>query len=1154
MPYLKESSFAEQKISKKLFNPSEKIQEPTVEYIIDDACLSKIDKKFIEDSQYQNACATSAILTFEDGTEIIENDGFNDDNTLIIEKVNENKYKVTPNLLYFNSYELKLKKGELVTNRKVYLPFYLKVYNVSDWNSLKLTSSQNVILLEDVTIEPDKVNESSGETEYNISSVYKDINNLLGNDKTISITNGKVSYPIIRKITKIMRDVNFKNIKIVKRGNTNYAGIITNNSGTITNCSFENISIESGANQVGMVGMSNGYINNVHLKNISVIASSYVGGLVGYDSGNDTNIHISNIYAQNVFVSGKIYVGGIAGNISYPIQNISSTNSIVIGNGDYVGGLVGKGNVSNSSISNSKIYAQGTYVGGAGGYSSSKVENLNVENVQISDDYSTIAYSDFDDDNEIQKYFKETIQALYLKNSNSKSSRLVGGIYGYTYSVSKSQAKNIILANKNDLEEYTALNAENVGGIVGGYINNIKTNLVEDSIIYAKNNVGGIVGISSFTISQNAVIGSQIEAKGSNAGGIIGKHGSVTYGEPVISTNQVMSSNIKSAENSGGIVGYIEDISVYSQKISMVFNMAFDSNISGTNAGGIIGNLYKVPDQATFSFFRGVFYGTVENSQPVSDDVHPLIGKIQNFATLGYYIDSQDIESFVEKIQYVEYVGGNSESLQGYQINSLEKLKEVLPVTATLWRYPTGENGINYFPVLNALDISKEDYIEIPTGLLTRSKKRMVKNNSNVNISYNLYSSDVDKINIEFSEIDSNSQFYYEIGEYKSSLIPINKNTYTIYYDYKTPIKIHLEQGVNYKEKTYKSSDLSRVITLVGDKTYYIDSKTLYGEAKAIMGSFVNLYDNKALTSNGKIYNIETKEETDTTHSYELLDEAKPLYKFSYNNNSISTYYNYSLINDEKKDYQIIIKNGKLNIIDNNLNNKKNSYIIDNYNDSEYQVVLQNTNSLYSLKNDIKKTDDFKNSDIEDMYTDIYGRNNLVVIKYSNGEIYTFDYRTGKKIFSNFSEDVSLLEYLYKKITNSGSQSEIPSASFDKYQEIEILKKKIEEISPEEASQKISNDNSSVTSGKKKYISVYNTVTSDYDIYSVDDLLTSQELESENNKIYKDYELVRFYRNSTGRNQKFSLNGIITFGLSILAILSTLYLLVNRKRKARGVA
>ena len=118
---------------------------------------------------------------------------------------------------------------------------------------------------------------------------------------------------------------------------------------------------------------------------------------------------------------------------------------------------------------------------------------------------------------------------------------------------------------------------------------------------------------------------------------------------------------------------------------------------------------------------------------------------------------------------------------------------------------------------------------------------------------------------------------------------------------------------------------------------------------------------------------------------------------------------------------------------------------------------------------------------------------------------------------------------------------------------MEKLKIKIEEISISDAKGKITGNNS-ITSSGKNYTMVYNANTKKYDIYNLEEVLTSPEsITTENDKINSDYELVEFYNTSHTTKQEKSLSGIIIFTLSIVSIFGALYLLINRKR-LRGVS
>ena len=98
-------------------------------------------------------------------------------------------------------------------------------------------------------------------------------------------------------------------------------------------------------NYVGLFGHveQNGVIQKLGIEGINVIGNYGVGGLVGYNAG-----QISFCYAKGI-VTGNLYVGGLAGEIS-PYSRLFSCYFMGEINGNsYVGGLVG-GNYGNSSF------------------------------------------------------------------------------------------------------------------------------------------------------------------------------------------------------------------------------------------------------------------------------------------------------------------------------------------------------------------------------------------------------------------------------------------------------------------------------------------------------------------------------------------------------------------------------------------------------------------------------------------------------------------------------------------------------------------------------------------------------------------------------------------------------------------------------------
>ena len=645
---------------------------------------------------------------------------------------------------------------------------------------------------------------------------------------------------------------------------------------------------------------------------------------------------------------------------------------------------------------------------------------------------------------------------------------------------------------------------------------------------------------------------------------------------PNIQENMIIKSKITSGTNSGGVVGEFLNNNTLSQTVKFRQNLVIDTTVQATNsdgnAGGLIGNLYQIPSSDIINYDYSLFYGTISNNKNCSEC--SLVGNIQNMNTGVEFGYGKEInyEEFTNRSKFKQYIGKPlDENSLSYHINSINDLYPFIGV----YKFIDLNDEKNYFPVFNENNnsnypvVNAKDYVLIPynsttdiyqNALATSYSSRMLRNYSRissnpVNLDFDVYASDVNKLNIEFSDVDSDTYFYYKIGDYISSYIPVEKRTYTLTYDFSNPIKIYLTNGFNSKEKTIDSKELVRTIGIINDKTYYINGTSLYSEDKVITGKFKNLYGSDVLTSDGKIYNILNKQETSANINYNILEESKPLYEFTYNGSNIKTYYNYSLVNDVVKELQLFVKNSNLSSINSSLSNKKNMYILDFYNDNEIQIILKDNGKLYSLKNNINYPKNIVNEHIIELYTNINSSDNIAIIKYDNGKVYTFNYRTGELLFDNTSkEKISFMDYIKNKIGNSNSNSIENISGENKYKEIELLKNKIIDISVDEAKDKIYNTNNS-TNTDDNYVSVYNEIAQNYELYKVSNLLDeSSELKTETNKIYQNYELVHFYKTLGEGKKKNSVSGIVMFSVSIILIIISLVLLIKHKINKKVVS
>ena len=1072
------------------------------------------------------------------------NDGMNISKNLKINEISYDGniyiYEIMPNDLYLSFYDIEMCKDKdctIYSSETINLEFFREIKTFDDWQSISTQYAENILLFDNI-----EITEKTNATDKKLNKVK--VNELIDTNtgeityEEVTISSSvELNTSLIYLVNEEINNIKFKDINI----NTNLSneGIIKYNLGVINNCKFENITINAqGKDAIGIISNNGGYINNIKLDNITIYGNSNVGSLVGLDVKNSMTNTIYDITAKNInIVTTGSNVGGVIGSATKTLENIYLENLILTHTGNKtsnIGGLVGRGSINNSTLTTTnestmnKIDAKGTSIGGISG-TSGGTRNY-VKNLQI-----------------------------YSSDNNYQSSS-IGGITG-SGTTTYSSIENLIIGYYDEDSNLHSINAINVGGMtgMGSYVQN---SYIRNSKIYASQDVGGIIGkvsTSTSAITNNTVSNTDIIAAKNNVGGIVGyfygSSGTLNLGNNVLLSKR--GSSVVANNSAGGIVGYIYNDTEYMQRMkfenNFVENYEIFVNDQSQTAGGLIGKLYRTPTATELLYKDSLFYGVISNSKQYG------IGYIENVNTNSpIYIGATTAYDVSVLSNFKEYVPTNIK----YSSSQVNNEDELISLISSSYEYDIG-----YFPILknykyDGTQGNEDDRVEIPNdsismensyGVRLFSRNYSLANNNKITTTYDLYASDVNKLNIEFSDINESVYFYYEIGNYKSDVIPVNKRLYTITYDFKSPIKIYLSNGINTSNKTYKSSDLSKQISIVNGITYYINNNLLNSETSVINGNFVNLYGNQALSSDGTIYNIIDKTKTNSLIDYKILDEEVFLYKFNYNGQDIKTYYNYSTIDGVIKDYQIFEKQNNLSIINSNLENKKDSYIIDFYNNKEIQLVLNKNGKLYNLKDEIMYPIDMVNDNIKDLYYNINSNNSLVVLLYETGEIYTFDYKTGTKIFSNrYNVDMSILDYIKQKInTNSSSKTISNISTLNEYEEIKKMEEKLKLTSVEDATNQLSQNNSTINKNTK-YITMYNSKTQNYDIYNVETILSlDNDVESENNKIYKDYELVQFYKNYNKEKNNKSLNGLLIFTLTVMSILATLYLLIRHKRIRR---
>ena len=167
---------------------------------------------------------------------------------------------------------------------------------------------------------------------------------------------------------KLVNDIDLGGIEWTPIGdkNTPFGGHFDGQNHTISNF----VMTDGNKNYVGFFGaIHNATIINLILADIKVEGNHYVGGLVGTAFGESN--HIENCHIQGSKVNGVAWVGGLIGatQVDASITIIGcSVDAVIVGQGNYVGGIIGymKGSITTSYVTGS--VTGGDYVGGLVGY------------------------------------------------------------------------------------------------------------------------------------------------------------------------------------------------------------------------------------------------------------------------------------------------------------------------------------------------------------------------------------------------------------------------------------------------------------------------------------------------------------------------------------------------------------------------------------------------------------------------------------------------------------------------------------------------------------------------------------------------------------------------------------------------------------------
>lgn len=1141
--------------------------EELFKYISSEYSFSYYDNH--EDDPYYKKSANvtlylSNIQNYE--IESIQIDGLTISNLNIITEDNVSKvtFKASPNnyydsytitkISYFNNRENK--DGEVNTAIKLEMPFYGQIRDVNDWQELQKGTLENYIVLDDIDFT------RISRIKYGFS--FNHLHGMKKNNET---------YPVIGGISE-------ENALTLSSGD----GFIDTISGDIKNLSFQNINIKStsSGNYIGLIKFLTGTMSDITFDNIVINAPNinYLG-IISFNQSPD----IRNILITNSKITGKSYVGGLIGrSLSYDKTNIRLTDVEVSGAGNYVGGLLGYENwdvkathtfnVNGERLTVSNSTTRYQYTGGIFGYGAGNVISLNNSTVT---GYQRVGGISGEEGN-------RNVSFNYVNDSTIQGKGwYIGGITGINQNLSYAYVKN------------TTINGYGTGTSVGGISGHggwtVSYSGIQNShIVSAKDYVGGIKGTLSWGTIHSSYV-KETDVNGVNkVGGITGRSTSRNNNIYYTISNATI---IGTGNSIGGVIGFIPNLNTNeADNITRVHrNIVANSFISGgTNVGGLIGNMEN-------ELYKGHFYQNV-----ISSDVKCTADSCQSGYVIGWRnSDASTSQMTGWKIYQNSTLNGTrlgdaSSEVKDQMSTGTIINRDSLKTISTYSGFPTKtfqEVEGKYPKIKTSENDERGNFIvefDLPPENSNPSGIPLDGTDYTIFPSVDGYAVDADKINITFGEVNEKMTFKVKDKEYS-----ISDKTFTFYYDFKEDVEITLSDGTNKKIVILSKDYLQSRASIVDGNYYYIDGTTIEsGESTIVkkesfpkieqpivvqkmnyqaridssailldtensetpLNNAVNIYNNKILLEDMKIYNIESGQVIPNYFENLTLVPTKPVYQYIYNNQKIETFDNYSIINGEELNQMVFIVNSEIEVVRQNLKAKPQNILVDNYNGDSYFAYVNGNGKIVNLKDPITYPKSFKNYNIKSITTEINKKDKIMLVEYENGNYIVFNYLDGTVIANKNNYQPSIIEYMkeYISLTKDRQQKEKVDKRYIEAKEM-VSKLKSKPINAVIGETKTENylENSN-------YSIVFNSTTGDYSIYefpvkskkSTKSIIKTMQEQPISEVIDNDEKLVEYYKNIKPKKvQKVSSFFIIVgiIGLILITIISLKYFIKKLTKK-----
>ena len=779
-----------------------------------------------------------------------------------------------------------------------------------------------------------------------------------------------------------------------------------------------------------------------------------------------------------------------------------------------------KTNLQNINFENITIEATETvsYMGVIVISSAENVSSININNLTLNTKGNDVGF--------IARSIGTTISDITLTGVSITGGTRIGALAGYTFT------KNIDNITANDI------NIRATGTYIGGIIGQIE------------NKQSG--HLKNVTISGNTTIETTNRGN-SYIGGVLGHKG--WNGTFVIQYITVDGIKVKGGSYTGGIGGYMLESTYLTVNNVSVEGISYVGGIQGAQGG--LNRCYITNSQVSGTGnYVGGASGSATSTYTDVEIVNTTVTSTGNYvgAAAGEYgtgITTYNVYAKDCTVEGTAYVGGLVGRLTYRTIYRSYNNSKVTATNHTAGGLIGYLNNVN----MTAVAYTSAIYQNAVLGAKVKAK-------SNVggligNIAEDLYMPE----NYYYSNyieayLESEDSFTISLGVGgKKAEDEGLKNTY--YYKYSTlngenpneenevfiPTENYLVEEDLKKEDTYTSK-------LKWTTSYWKYTSLTEGKYPLLNSTNLKQQTGVDLPKDSEHMN---DVETNSLGTTEQIGE-QPIQTFEYLDKQITTYSNYSVIQDTAGN--TVTRNTKLYVKDNNLyaispdlDVVEENFIIDNYNGKEYETVLGTDGVMYDLKEKIIYPENFKNEDIKSIGNNLNKQEKEVEVVYNNGNKVTFNYQTGEiiseekleenktNLIDYIKDNMNLKENLLTEETNYNATKEL----VEKLQEVPVSK--ATEIKQAEAGN-VTNQVEAENNGNENinYITTYNAQTKEYEIYNEEELLNTTEevIETENEKIEKN-NLQDFYASEIAKNTedsgKVTIYVIITIIMVILIVL-----------------